>query len=104
MYAKDLVKMPQKPESISTRRPAKKVPSWHLTSKATMEYIMENHEKKEKERNKEQKYNKAKKEAVAKVKKEERKSNQTEQKVTSLYKPALTPGKAPRPPKLVTKK
>ena len=69
-----------------------------------MEYIMENHEKKEKEWNKEEKYNKAKKEAVAKVKKEERKSNQTEQKVTHLYKPALTPGKAPRPPKRVTKK
>ena len=64
-----------------------------------MEYIMENHEKKEKEWNKEEKYNKAKKEAVAKVKKEERKSNQTEWKVTCLYKPALTPSKALRPPK-----
>ena len=60
--------------------------------------------KRKKERNKEEKYNKAKKEAVAKVKKEERKSNRIERKVTHLYKPALTPGKPPRPPKRVTKK
>ena len=69
-----------------------------------MEYIMKNYEKKEEEWNKEEKYNKAKKEAVAKVKKGERKSNRTEQKVTHLYKPALTPGKPPRPPRRVTKK
>ena len=65
--------MLQKQQKTSTRRAPRKVPSWHLTSNDTMEYIMENDAKKEKERKKE-KYTKAKKEAVAKVKKDERKA------------------------------
>ena len=44
-----LVEMPQKPQKTSTRRAPRKIPSWHLTSNATMEYIMENDAKKEKE-------------------------------------------------------
>ena len=103
MHVKDLVQMPTKPQSTSTRRPAKKVPNWHLTSDVTMAYIMENHEKKEKEKNKEAKYDKAKKEAVAKVKKEERKSSKKVVKVTRLYKPALG-SKPPGPPKRVRHK
>ena len=102
--AKDLVEVPKKPQSTSTRKASRKVPSWHLTSKATMEYIMENDAKKEKECKKEEKYEKARKEAVAQVKKEERKAKPKVQKVTTLYKPALTGGKAPKPPKRVTKK
>ena len=66
--------MPQKPQITPTRRAPRKVPSWHLTSNATMEYIMENDAKKEKERKKEEKYTKAKEEAIAKVKKDERKA------------------------------
>ena len=60
--------------------------------------------RKRKSETRRKKYNKVKKEAVAKVKKEERKSNRTERKVTRLYKPALTAGRPPRPPKRVTKK
>ena len=43
-----------------------------------------------------EKYTKAKKEAVAKVKKDERKAKPKVQKVTRLYKPALSAGKAPK--------
>ena len=98
MHAKDLVEMPQKPQKTSTRRAPRKVPSWHLTSNDTMEYIMENDAKKE------EKYTKAKKEAVAKVKKDERKAEPKVRKVTSLYKPALSAGKPPKQAKWVTKK
>ena len=69
-----------------------------------MDYIMENDAKKEKEWKKEEKYTKAKKEAVAKVKKDEKKAEPKVQKVTRLYKPALSAGKAPKQAKLVTKK
>ena len=48
---------------------------------------------------KEEKYTKAKKEAVAKVKKELK-----VRKVTHLYKPALSAGKPPKQAKRVTKK
>ena len=102
--AKDLVEVPKKPPNTSTRKPARKVPNWHLTSKTTMEYIMENDAKKEKECKKEEKYDKARKQAVAEVKKEERKAKPKVRKVTRLYKPALTGGKAPNPSKRVTRK
>ena len=75
MHAKDLVEIPQKPQKTSTRRAPRKVLSWQLTSNDTMEYIMENDAKKKKEQKKEKKYTKAKKEAVVKVKKDERKAN-----------------------------
>ena len=69
-----------------------------------MDYIMENDTKKEKEWKKEGKYTKAKKEAVAKVKKEERKAKPKVRKVTCLYKPALSAGKLPKQTKWVTRK
>ena len=69
-----------------------------------MEYIMENDAKKEKEWKKEEKYTKSKKEAVANVKKDERKAEPKVRKVTYLYKPALSAGKAPKQAKWVTKK
>ena len=47
---------------------------------------------------------KTKKEAVAKVKKDEKKAEPKVQKVTCLYKPALSAGKAPKQAKQVTKK
>ena len=102
--AMDLDPLPKKPEKTSTRKPSRKVPSWHLTGKATMEYIMENDAKKEKERKKEEKYDKARKEAVAQVKKEERRAEPKVRKVTRLYKPALSGGQAPKPLKWVTRK
>ena len=88
VHAKDLIKMPQKPPVLSTRRPPKKVPSWHLTSAATMQYIQGVDERKQVEKKKQDKYDIAKKEAMAKVKKEQRKSTEkVTQVVTRLYKP-----------------
>ena len=57
--------MPQKPPVLSTRRPPKKVPSWHLTSAATMQYIQGIEERKQVEKKKQDEYDIAKKEAVA---------------------------------------
>ena len=92
MHAKDLVPIPKKPETTTQRRPAKKVPNWHLTSKESMKYIKTAYDKKLAERKRQEKYDNAKKDAVAKVKAEERKSIKV---VTHLFKPA------PRLPKAV---
>ena len=87
--------MPKKPPVVTTRRPSKKVPSWHLTSPVTMQYIEGVDAKKQAERKKQEKYDTAKKEAVAKVKQEERKTGSKSGKVTRvvtrLYKPASQP-------------
>ena len=84
--AKDLVPIPKKPETTTQRRQAKKVPNWHLTSEESMNYIKTAHDKKLAERKRQEKYDNAKKDAVAKVKAEERKSIKV---VTHLFKPAL---------------
>ena len=89
--AKDLVPIPKKPETTTQRRPAKKVPNWHLTSEESMNYIKTAHDKKLAERKRQEKYDNAKKDAVAKVKAEERKSIKV---VTRLFKPVLRPLKA----------
>ena len=68
--------MPKKPPVVSTRRPPKKVPSWHLTSAVTMQYIQGVDDRKQAEKKKQDKYDIAKKEAVVKVKKEEQKSTE----------------------------
>ena len=80
MHAKDLVQMPEKPKKDSQRRPAKKVPSWHLTSAVSMNYIKDVSSRQAEKRQKEEKYEKVKKEAVNKLKKDERNSK----KVTRL--------------------
>ena len=92
VHAKDLVPIPKKPETTTQRRQAKKVPNWHLTSEESMNYIKTAHDKKLAERKRQEKYDNAKKDAVAKVKAEERKSIKV---VSCLFKPA------PRPPKAV---
>ena len=71
VHAKDLVSMPRKPEVTTQRRPAKKVPNWHLTSQESMKYIKEADDKKVADRQKQEKYDRVKKDAVAKVKAEE---------------------------------
>ena len=95
MHAKDLIKLPKKPPVETTRKSAKKVPSWHLTSPVTMKYIEGVDARKQAERKKQEKYDVAKKEAVAKVKQEERKTGSKSGKVTRLvtrlYKPATKP-------------
>ena len=95
VHAKDLIEMPKKPPVEKTRRPAKKVPSWHLTSPVTMKYIEGVDARKKAEKEKQDKYDAAKKEAVAKVKQEERKTRSKSGKVTRvvthLFKPAAKP-------------
>ena len=92
VHAKDLVPIPKKPETTTERRPPKKVPNWHLTSEESMKYIKTAHDKKLAEGKRQEKYDNAKKDAVAKVKAEEQRSIKV---VTCLFKPA------PRPPKAV---
>ena len=92
VHAKNLVPITKKPERTTERRPAKKVPNWHLTCEESMKYIKTAHDKKLAERKRQEKYDSAKKDAVAKVKAEERRSVKV---VTCLFKPA------PRPPKAV---
>ena len=85
VHAKDLVESPKKPEPEGPKRkPPAKVPSWHLTGHKAMKYITDASERQDAKRTKEEKYDKARKEAVSKVKKEERKSNK---KVTRLTGP-----------------
>ena len=96
VHAKDLVPVPKKPEKESTRRPPKKVPSWHLTSDASMQYIKNSDERKSEEKKKQEKYDKAKKEAVARVKQEERKAQKPSKVVTRLFKPAPQPKRRKR--------
>ena len=84
MHARDLVQMPAKPNKQSTRRPAKKVPSWHLTSEISMKYINDVSSRQAEKKKTEEKYEKVKKEAVKNLKKEERKSKA---KVTRLDQP-----------------
>ena len=97
MYAKDLVESPKKPPPEGPqRKPPTKVPSWHLTGDATMKYISGVHSRQEAKRKQEEKYDKAKKEAVSKVKSEECKTK----KVTRLTSPVLNAKK----PKRVTKR
>ena len=62
------------------------MPSWHLTGEKAMKYITDASKRKGEKRVKEEKYDKARKEAVSKVKSEEQK---TSKKVTHLTRPHL---------------
>ena len=41
----DLIQMPLRPKAVSKRKPARKVPTWHLTSQEAMEYIEESNKR-----------------------------------------------------------
>ena len=87
VHARDLVESPKKPQPERLKRKTStKVPSWHLTGEKAMKYITDASRRKEEERVKEEKYDKARKEAVSKVKSEEQK---TSKKVTCLTGPHL---------------
>ena len=87
VHAKDLIKIPQKPPVLSTRRPPKKVPSWPFTSAAPMQYIQGIDERKQADKKKQDKYDIAKTEAMAKMKKEQQKfTEKVTRVVTRLYK------------------
>ena len=87
VHARDLVESPKKPQPEGPKRKTPtKVPSWHLTGEKAMKYITDTSKRKEEKRVKEEKYDKARKEAVSKVKSEEQK---TSKKVTHLTRPHL---------------
>ena len=69
MHAKDLVKSPKKPNPEGPKRKAPtKVPSWHLTGDKAMQFITDTNKRQEERREKEKKYETARKQAVSKVK------------------------------------
>ena len=74
MHARDLVKSPKKPNTEGPKRKAPtKVPSWHLTGDKAMQYITDVNKRQEERREKEKKYETARKQAVSNVKTEEMK-------------------------------
>ena len=89
MHARDLVKSPKKPNPEGPKRKAPtKVPSWHLTGDKAMQNITDANKRQEERREKEKKYETARKQAVSKVKTEEQK---LKPKVTHLTAPRLNP-------------
>ena len=87
VHARDLVESPKKPQPEGPKRKTPtKVPSWHLTGEKAMKYITDASKRKEEKRVKEEKYDKARKEAVSKVISEERKMSK---KVTCLSGPHM---------------
>ena len=87
VHERDLVESLKKPQPEGPKRKTPtKVPSWHLTGEKAMKYITDTSKRKEEKRVKEEKYDKARKEAVSKVKSEERKASK---KVTLLTRPHL---------------
>ena len=64
---KDLIQIPTKGKRTTTRRPAKKVLSWHLTSQEALKYIEEYHNRTQEKEKKEQEKAKITKEVLKKV-------------------------------------
>ena len=82
VHARNLVESPKKPQPEGPKRKTPtKVASWYLTGEKAMKYITDAIKRKEEKRVKEEKYDKARKEAVSKVKSEEQKMSK---KVTRL--------------------
>ena len=69
----DIVSLPKRPENLTTRRPPKKVPNWHLTSQESMEFIKEADIRNKEKENKKNKIENIKKEAVKEARKNEKK-------------------------------
>ena len=94
VHARDLVESPKKPEPEGPKKKAPpKVPSWYHTGEKSMKYINDVSNRQEAKREEEEKYDNARKEAVKKVKSEERKTNK---KMTCLTSPQLNPAKPKR--------
>ena len=60
----DLIQIPLRPKAVSKRKPARKVPTWHLTSQEAMEYIKESNKRTEAKAKQTEEENKVKHEAV----------------------------------------
>ena len=59
----DLIQMPLRPKAVSKRKPARKVPTCHLTSQEAMEYIEESNKRTAAKMKKTEEENKVKYEA-----------------------------------------
>ena len=64
---KDLIQIPTKAKTTTTRRSTRKVPSWHLTSQEALEYIKDSHKRTQEKERKEQEKAKITKEALKKA-------------------------------------
>ena len=60
----DLIQLPVRPKVTLKRKPARKVPTWHLTSEEAMEYIAESNKRTEAKAKKTEEKSKVKHEAV----------------------------------------
>ena len=60
----DLIQIPVRPKVQPKRKPARKVPTWHLTSEEAMKYIAESNDRTKAKRGKAEEENKVKHEAV----------------------------------------
>ena len=60
----DLIQLPVRPKVQPKRKPARKVPTWHLTSEEAMKYIAESNDRTKAKRDKTEEENRVKHEAV----------------------------------------
>ena len=70
--AADLIQLPKAESNRSKRKPANKMPGWHLTSEKNMEFIKEAHERKVATEAKKQKKEAITKQALKDAAKKER--------------------------------
>ena len=63
----DLIQIPTKEKTTTTRWSTRKVPSWHLTSQEALKFIKDSHDKIQEKETKEQEKAKITKEALKKV-------------------------------------
>ena len=63
----DLIQIPTKAKTTSTRRSTRKVPSWHLTSQEALKFIKDSHDRTQEKERKEQKKAKITKEALKRL-------------------------------------
>ena len=63
----NLIQIPTKAKTTSTRRSTMKVPSWHLTSQEALKFIKDSHDRTQEKERKEHEKAKIKKEALKKA-------------------------------------
>ena len=64
---KDLIQIPTKAKTTTTRRSTRKIPSWHLTSQESLKYIQDSHKRTQEKERKDQQKAKITKEALKKA-------------------------------------
>ena len=63
----DLIQIPTKAKTTSTRQSTRKVPSWHLTSQEALKFIKDSHDRTQEKERKKQEKAKITKEALKKA-------------------------------------